>query len=111
MKLPGVKKFSDLLECMDSYRVTIYFDSIRTWYSVPILYRLYHRRGAQLFNRNSVPIRYYKRCCFLTMKQLHFVTPVAGNGAQIPQPLEGFSQEQFVVVQALESISIDPTFG
>jgi hypothetical protein len=45
------------------------------------------------------------------MKQPHFVTPVAGNGAQIPQPLEGFSQEQFVVVQALESISIDPTFG
>lgn len=41
MKLPGVKKFSDLLECMNSYRVTIYFDSIRAEYSVPTLYRLY----------------------------------------------------------------------
>lgn len=41
MKLPGVKKFSDLLKCRTSCRVAIYFDSIRTGYSVPRLYRLY----------------------------------------------------------------------
>lgn len=112
MKLPGVKKFSDLLECMNSYRVMIYFESMRTRYSVqrstgiPIVKA--PRFGSEFYNIISGDRLYNTEKTVVCHDGLPGTVP---DSSAVRGFLSSRISKSNCMLLTLESISINLNFG